>query len=313
MNQTQASPDLVSRCVPIRFYFEGNPGEREFGDRDPLSYAKQHRTELLGELAGMVVCWNQRGRPTGARRHRLSHWANVVGGVLLINGLPEFLENLDTSAAEFNTDLDELAALAERVVGSHASAAFLDTPSPGTLMKSSEKTATNGLSATGWEPIFRKVGIEVDRLDAAKSKRGRTTIVGNWLARLTDREVAITVGDRSGNATLKIRQGRSRKKYYLFEIRWEQVNDATTPAVDEKTTGKKCKTTVGKSHGGIRQSPKKTLPAQPTKKGAKIAAKKNAPREKEACPQNVRQRPRGLWAEIKLQATQNPGETLQGW
>lgn len=118
MNQTKASADLVSRGVPIRFHFDGNPGDREFNNRDPITFAKQNRIELLGELVGMVIRWNQLGRPLGRQRHRCAQWAQIVGGVLDANGLPEFLGNLDESAAEFNMELDELAALAEAAVSS---------------------------------------------------------------------------------------------------------------------------------------------------------------------------------------------------
>ena len=42
MNDTKTSPDLVSRGLPIRLFFEGNPGERQFG-QDPLVFAHAHR------------------------------------------------------------------------------------------------------------------------------------------------------------------------------------------------------------------------------------------------------------------------------
>ena len=115
MNDTRTSPDLVSRGLPIRFWYDGDPGARNFGGRDPVAYATEHRTELLGELAGMVLGWNQAGRPPGPRPHRCGYWAQVVGGVLQSAGLPEFLANLDEAAATFNAALDELAALAETV------------------------------------------------------------------------------------------------------------------------------------------------------------------------------------------------------
>ena len=120
MNDTKASPDLVSRGLPIRFSYEGDPAQRNFDGRDPIDYACEHRQEILGELAGMVVRWNQAGRPPGHRRHRLARWAELVGGVLCANGLPEGLTNLDEAASQFNTELDELAALAEVVLASSA-------------------------------------------------------------------------------------------------------------------------------------------------------------------------------------------------
>jgi hypothetical protein len=116
MNDTKASPDLVSRGCPIRLSYEGDPGKRQFGVADPIAFALEHRAEVLGELAGMVVCWNQKGRPPGPRGHRCEVWARTVGGILDAAGLPEFLTNLDEAAASFNTVLDELAALAEAAV-----------------------------------------------------------------------------------------------------------------------------------------------------------------------------------------------------
>lgn len=116
MNGTQLSKDLVSRQLPIRFYHEGDPKEREFGQRNPLQYAQDYRQEILGELAGMVIRWNQAGRPEGSQRHRLTHWAKIIGGILEANGLPEGLTNLDEAAAEFDTTLEQLSALAETVI-----------------------------------------------------------------------------------------------------------------------------------------------------------------------------------------------------
>jgi len=116
MNLTKASSDLVSRCVPIRFFFEGDPKARNFVGRDPIGVAKRYREVILGELAGMVVRWDQRGRPPGRQRHRLSHWAEVIGGILEANGLTGFLSNLDEAAEQFDTGLDELSALAEAAI-----------------------------------------------------------------------------------------------------------------------------------------------------------------------------------------------------
>ncbi len=127
MNQTKASADLVSRGVPIRFHFDGNPGERKFSNRDPITFARQNRIGLLGELVGMVTRWNQLGRPPGHQQHRCAQWSQIVGGILAANGLPEFLGNLNESAAEFNTELDELAALAEAAISSGTSGAFFVT------------------------------------------------------------------------------------------------------------------------------------------------------------------------------------------
>ena len=133
MNDTKASSDLVSRGVPVRFRYDGDPRQRDFQGRDPIRYAREHRAEILGELMGMVVGWNQQGRPPGPRKHRCTYWAEVVGGILQVAGLPEFLENLDEAAAAFNQALDQLAALAEAVAaaGDPALIAILDSSEGG--------------------------------------------------------------------------------------------------------------------------------------------------------------------------------------
>jgi hypothetical protein len=115
MNNTRASPDLVSRGLPIRQHYEGDPKKRRFRC-DPIRYAREHRQEILGELVGMVVRWTQQGRPEGHQDHRLTEWSRINGGVLNVNGFPEFLTNQDDAASQFNTGLDELAALAEAAV-----------------------------------------------------------------------------------------------------------------------------------------------------------------------------------------------------
>jgi putative DNA primase/helicase len=125
MNNTKTSPDLVSRGLPIRLHYEGLPEDRDFGSSDPIAYAKEHRAEILGELAGMVIRWNQAGRPMGDHGHRCRQWAGLIGGILQVNGLPEFLTNLDEAAGEFNTQLDELAALAEAAVTSNMGVVFI--------------------------------------------------------------------------------------------------------------------------------------------------------------------------------------------
>jgi hypothetical protein len=102
--------------VTIQLYYEGRTEDRIFSGPNPIDFARQHRLEILGELAGMVVRWAQAGRPEGVRSHRLQYWAKVIGGIMQVAGLPEFLTNAQETAAAFNSVSDELAALAEAVV-----------------------------------------------------------------------------------------------------------------------------------------------------------------------------------------------------
>ena len=73
----------------------------------------------------MVEHWKSQGRPFGARSHRCEYWAKMIGGILEACGFPEFLGNAAEAAAEFNTELGDLAAVAEWVVKHGNSAAFV--------------------------------------------------------------------------------------------------------------------------------------------------------------------------------------------
>jgi len=231
MNSTRACADMVSRGVPVQFHFEGDPRTRDFADRDPAAYAMQHRTEILGELAGMVIHWNQRGRPPGTARHRCVAWAQVIGGILQANGFPEFLQNLDEAAAEFNSDLDELAALAEAAVLRGSPIVIVsDRQQPG-------GDSEPGLSARELELLFRAAKVLVDRLDAAKGRSGKSTVIGNYLSAHIGREMRIEVNGRSGRAKLCMVRGRSNTKQYYFEIRWDdRMNSRTDQLRDAPAT-----------------------------------------------------------------------------
>jgi hypothetical protein len=116
MNNSRFCHDLITRSCPIQLFYEGKPEDREFESQNPLRYAAEYRIELLGELAGMVIRWNEMGQPHGQRKHRCAAWASIIGGILHCAGLPEFLSNADEVAASFSTELEDLAALAEAVI-----------------------------------------------------------------------------------------------------------------------------------------------------------------------------------------------------
>lgn len=117
MNCTRVSPDLVSRGLPVRLQHDGRPEDRTFAGPHPLEFARDHRLEILGEVAGLVERWTADGRPDGRRGHRLTEWARVVGGVLAANGLSDFLANYQEAAAEFDAGHDDLVALFELAAG----------------------------------------------------------------------------------------------------------------------------------------------------------------------------------------------------
>lgn len=173
-------------------------------------------------------------------------------------------------------------------------------------MKPEEQPEVQGLSATDWEPLFRQAGVEVEKLDSKKSKRGKVTIIGNWLTRNAKREVAVTVGKRTGKAILRILDGRSNRARYVFEIHWDESGEAesqsdpnlqrpeeipgsaTVSSTGEKVKVKKAKrkaATATKENRSVTNKSTKRTPATKKKKG--VAKQKARPSKKSEVAENT--------------------------
>jgi hypothetical protein len=207
-NLTAGTTDFISRAVPIRLYFEGDPKTRRFAG-DPLTYASRHRLEILGELAGMVLRWVQQGRASGAHQHRCARWAAVIGGILDAAGVGDlFLANAEEAEAEMDQGLLDLATLAEYVVSHNKSELY---GMSGTSVSSRGKTAAD------WVHVAAASQILQDKLDKRNAKSTATT-VGKFLGGKLDRTVVIETGTGSGTATLRRREAGAGQKLYWFEV-----------------------------------------------------------------------------------------------
>lgn len=215
MNHTRASEDLVARGCPIRLYYEGDPHQRELAHKSLLKWVHQNHAELLSELFGMVYRWSQAGRPPGERHHRFAHWAQVVGGILLANGLPEFLDNAAEAAIEFDASRDELTALAEAALNRHRGPAIRCRPGQAPSRQRIEK---RGLAARDWIELFDKAGIEQERLQGSRSEQSKATIVGHFLSAHVGQSVTLQRGAEMIIATLCRAEGRSNRGVYYFDI-----------------------------------------------------------------------------------------------
>jgi hypothetical protein len=112
-NTPELSKDLVSRSVAVRLRYEGDPAKRTFTIDDPVEYAREYRVEILGELAGMVERWLAAGKPESkvANRFKTRGWGRIIGGILDVNGLPDFLGNAEVIAEEVDEIRREFAIL----------------------------------------------------------------------------------------------------------------------------------------------------------------------------------------------------------
>lgn len=207
-NATTGTSDFIRRGVPIRLHHEGDPKGRRFGS-DPLKFATIHRLEILGELAGMVERWVQRGRPVAARPHRCEAWAATIGGILDAGGLGgPFLGNVTEAEAAMDQDLQALAALAEQVAAKGPAQA---------LAAAGDDVAGKGVSPADWVPIFAEAEVDRDKL-AAMQARGKATTVGSFLAAKLGRSAVVTTDEGENIATLRRRTAKARQRLYYFEI-----------------------------------------------------------------------------------------------
>jgi hypothetical protein len=74
-----------------------------------------------------------------------------------------------------------------------------------------------------WQEYFRRAGILVEALDAAKSGQARATILGNFLSQNQGRVVPIQAGGRSGTARLCVEEGAQRQRRYYFQVAWDEA------------------------------------------------------------------------------------------
>jgi hypothetical protein len=227
-NLTSGSSDTITRGVPVRLRYEGNPVERTFHE-NPLAYAAGHRLDLLGELAGMVERWKQAGRPLAqdadawpagrpAPQHRCKRWVEVIGGILAVNGFTNFLSNVEEARAAMDEGLQALATLAEHALTANVPG-FVNPP---------VNDVNRGKLPREWATLFAGAHVYHEKL-SERNARGKETWIGTFLSGKTDRVVSIMAGQHCGTAILRRNPVRNDQKRYYFEITDAPVASAPQP------------------------------------------------------------------------------------
>lgn len=121
-NSAELGPDLMTRSVVVALYYEGDPKKRTFSMPDPEGYALEHRAELLGELLGLVEQWKADSSPVAPAPTRFNKkgWGGIIGGIVQVAGLPDFLGNADSAAAEMDETRKDFAVLVAALAESDA-------------------------------------------------------------------------------------------------------------------------------------------------------------------------------------------------
>jgi hypothetical protein len=114
-NEGSLSIDLLNRSLPIRLAPTGDVTQRKSPIGNPkLEYLPVHRKEIEAERWGMIDRWATVGRPLdeSVAQYPMGPWAKVIGGILMVNGLKDFLGNYSATRAVADPVREALGQLA---------------------------------------------------------------------------------------------------------------------------------------------------------------------------------------------------------
>jgi hypothetical protein len=98
-NNIQLGGDLPRRCFWVRLDAGTSKPFLRSGFRHPdlKGWVREHRGDLLAALLTIARAWFVAGKPEGLVETLggFESWADIVGGVLALAGIPGFLQNLD--------------------------------------------------------------------------------------------------------------------------------------------------------------------------------------------------------------------------
>jgi hypothetical protein len=176
----------------------------------------------------------------------------VVGGILAVAGLPEFLTNQDEAAVDVDQDLQELIALAEHVVGKGKKDLYADGPVDPTNF---------GKAAKEWLPTLREARLLQKQQHESASDHAQAIAAGKFFGSRLDKPVPITVGNKAGTATLRVQPTRSRQKRFWLQVVWDAPGEDGTPQIQTPpdTAGEQSTTAEAATQAATEISP--TQPA----------------------------------------------------
>jgi len=126
------SVDLLNRSLPIRLNPTGDLQDRIAKSKEMLGgdvkhdWLPTHRDEIQEELWGMIERWIAAGKPLDNNvKHPMGQWAKVVGGILMVSGFEEFLENYNSAKSTADPIREALSILALHAAGKYRRAGIL--------------------------------------------------------------------------------------------------------------------------------------------------------------------------------------------
>ncbi len=101
-NFGRLSEDLANRSLPIHLAPKGSITDRTYAHGNPRQvWLPKNRDRISREFYGIVQRWIDAGKPLAlVRSHPCSHWAETIGGMLMVAGYEGFLDNYADSRVE---------------------------------------------------------------------------------------------------------------------------------------------------------------------------------------------------------------------
>lgn len=219
-NGGDPSDDMLSRCVHIGLRYEGDPDSHQYhmSESELLGYAREHRSEILAELAGMIVGWLDAGRPSAPANCRFRQFGHVVGGVLAFNGLPGFLANSREAVREHSTKHQQLIALAERLIDEPKQGFVWRTEGPLSDADDAFKRQgppANPMEQKDWVPHLSAAGVIPSSADTPQKQKAAAT---QYLSGVVKLPVEVEINDQPFQAMIVSRTLRSRRTAYALAI-----------------------------------------------------------------------------------------------
>lgn len=212
-NEGSLSIDLLNRSLPIRLAPTGDVTQRMSPIGNPkLEYLPANRRDIESERWGMIDRWVRAGKPLdeSVAQYPMGPWAKVIGGILLVNGLKDFLGNYSATRAVADPVREALAILAFYNAGKMVRTAE--------LVKS---TVQQGLAKTllpGVDPA---------------NEGSATRALGHLLSRFVGEEFTVPspgeTGFRKSTFLLFRKQGRFGEEHPHFRYRFvEALRESVT-------------------------------------------------------------------------------------
>lgn len=197
MNHTKLSADLQRRQLPINLHREEDPATRSFKIPDLDQYILEHRADILGELAGMVMKWLDKKKPLPRKSpgHSMGQpWAKTMNAILKADGMDGFLSNFEESVISFDPDEEVIKEACLQNVGVKATPHY-------------------------WTPLLTP--LMPQRLNRGNiSERAQDTIVGQFFSKFSGKKIYVE------NRTFLVeRHDRGQGHPAEYEIK-EVINEA---------------------------------------------------------------------------------------